>query len=912
MPEWRRYVRERLSLPALKPEREAEIVDEVAQQLEEAYASARGRGASEDEALDSAQHEIHDWNGLAQEITTSNWRHRKHVEKRAGDQVESMTGTIAGFIRFCGDLTSDAMYGLRLLRRTPGFTAVAVFTLALGVGANTAVFSLVHATLLRSLPYTDPDRLVHLWDTKGTGVYEKFEASYPDFADWKQYTASFADLGGYAATGQTVLGGEAPERIATGRVTWNFFSVLGVRPLLGRAFLKEEEPAEGPAAVIVSYGYWQRRFGGDPNAVGRSVNFDGTVFTIVGVLPADFNFAPIGGSVAWTPLRMDRDRAARRSYHWLNVVARLTPGVTLNAADAEMKTLAGRLAEEHPESNAGVSVRAVPLREEISGRIQPVLLVLTSAVGLVLLIACANVANLMLARAASREKEFAIRTALGASRARLVRQLVVEGLVLAILAGTAGLVWASWGTKGLLALVPQHLLDSMPYLQQAALNRDVLLFTLAAAGLTGVLFSSAPVLSRGLGTHASLTDALKEGGRESGAATGRERLRSVLVVSEVALALVLLVSAGLVLKSLDRLLAVELGFRADNLLTMAIRAPELRCAAPEQVSQLLVHLRERIAALPGVTSVSTVSTLPASNDGNTLTFDVEGKSFPSGETPEASWRAVSPDYFRSMGIPLGDGRAFDDRDTFAAPPVAIINQTLARVLFPREDPIGRRVRFRADGSTATIVGVVGDVKLGNLDAPTRATLYLCDLQGAARRTYVVVRTSTQPYSTLSAVRAAVNAVDGTLPVFDVRSMDEVITDSPSVFQRRFVSSIVGVFAALALTLATVGVYGVMSFAVTQRWHEIGVRMALGAQRRDVFRLVVGRGLVLAGIGVAVGLGGALGATRFLRRLLFDVKPTDPATFGGVAVLLLSVSCVACFIPARRATRVDPMVALRNE
>jgi putative ABC transport system permease protein len=908
VPEWRRYVRTRLLLPALNREREAAIVDELAQQLEDAYDRARRGGASEDEALEFAQHEINDWNQLAHEITTSNWRHRKHLEQRVSDKVESMTGSTA----FFGDLISDAMYAFRLMRRTPGFTAVVVLTLALGVGANAAIFSLVHATLLRPLPYTDPDHLVHLWDTKGTGVYEKFEASFPDFADWKQHTVSFADLGGYAATGHTVLGGEAPERIAAGRVTWNFFSVLGVRPILGRTFLKEEELAEGPAAVMLSHGYWQQHFGADPNAVGRTMSLDGTLFTIVGVLPADFNFAPIGGSLAWTPLRMDRDRATRRSNHWLNVIARLKAGVTLDAADAELKTLAGRLAEQYPDSNAGVSARAVSLRLEISGRTQPILLVLMSAVGLVLLIACANVANLMLARAASREKEFAIRSTLGARRMRLARQLVAEGLVLAILGGAAGLLWASWGTKGLLTLVPQQVLAGMPYLQHAALNRDVLLFTLAVACLTGLLFSFAPILSRGLGTRAPLSAALKEGGRGSGASTGRERLRTLLVVSEVALALVLLVGAALVLKSLNRLLAVELGFRSDNLLTMAIRVPEARYATPEQVSQLLVQLRERMAALPGVKSVSTVSTLPASNDGNTLTFDVEGKSFPPGEIPEASWRGVSPDYFQSMGIPLMGGRTFDDRDTFTAAPVAVINQTLARGLFSREDPIGRRVTFRADGSTATIVGVVGDVRLGNLDAPVRPTLYLCDLQGAARRTYVVMRTSVQPSSMVSAVRRELNAIDRTLPLFEVRTMDEVITDSPSVFQRRFVSSVVGVFAVVALMLAIVGVYGVLSFAVTQRRHEIGVRMALGAQRRDVFRLVIGRGLMLAGIGVTLGLAVALGTTRYLTSLLFDVKPTDRATFAVVAALLMLVALVACFMPARRATRVDPIVALRNE
>jgi putative ABC transport system permease protein len=807
------------------------------------------------------------------------------------------------------DIWQDVRFGARMVRKSPLFTAVVLLTLALGIGANTAIFSLVHAALLRPLPYSDAERLVHLWDTRGSGVYAKFEASYPDFAEWREQAASFTELGGYSGAGFTALGGDAPERISASRVTSNFFSVLGAQPILGRGFLPEEERAEGPAAVILGYGYWQRRFGGDPAAIGRALNLDGTMFTIVGVLPREFHFAPRGESLVWTPLRMNQDRATRRSFHWLNVVARLKPGVTLAAADAEMKGLAARFAQEYPDSNAGISVHVAPLREEISGQIQPVLVVLMSAVGLVLLIGCANVANLMLARSAAREKEFAIRTALGAGRARLVRQLLIEGLLLAALAGAVGLLWGAWGTRGLLALIPRLMLDSMPYLKGAALNRDVLLFTLFASCLTGVLFSLAPLLHA---ARRQLSGALKEGGRASGAAAGRERLRKTLVVSELALALVLLVSAGLVLQGLDRLLAVELGFRPENLLTLAIRLPETKYARPEQVSQSISQLRERMATTPGVTSVSVVSTLPASNDGNTLTFDVNGKVYPPGETPEASFRTVSPDYFRSMGVPLRAGREFDERDTLTATPAAIINQTLARTIFAHEDPIGRTLKFRSDNSTATIVGVVGDVRLGNLDALMRPTIYFSHLQAPARFMHFLVRTTADPTRVVSAVRAQVNALDAELPVFLVETMDQVIAESPSVFQRRFASSIVGGFAALALLLASIGLYGVVSYLVTQRTHEIGIRMALGAQAKDIFRLVVGQGMGLMALGIALGVAAALAATRLLGALLFQVKPTDAVTYTAVTALLAAIAFAACAIPARRATRIDPLAALHDE
>jgi predicted permease len=897
--DWKRFVRERLG--GVGGAREAEIVEELAQQVESAYEEALAAGSTEVEALERAERQLGDWSELAREIRSA----VKHAPPRMPANPDNWRKRRRPAV--LADAWHDARYAGRMLRGSPLFTLVVVLTLALGIGANTAVFSLVRAALLRPLPYRDPARLVHLWDTRGTGVYEKFEASYPDFADWRQQTSSFAELGGYTGAGFTVLGGEVPERISASRATWNFFAVLGVRPALGRDFRPEDEPAGAPGVTLLSHGYWVRRFGGDPNVIGRSINFEGTLFTVIGVLPAEFHFAPRGGTLAWTPLRMDQDRATRRSSHWLNVIGRLKADVSPATAATEMKGIAARLAEQYPESNAGVSVSVVPLREEISGRIQPILVVMMSAVGLVLLIGCANVANLMLARAAAREKEFAIRAALGAGRARLVRQLLVEGLLLSLGAGAAGLLLAAWAIPGLLALVPRLMLDGMPYLKEAAVDRHLLGFTLAASVFTGIFFSFAPALHA---LRRSLSGPLKEGGRVSGA-SGGEWLRRLLVVVEVALALVLLVGAALMLQSLNRLLAVELGFRRENLLTMVLRLPESKYPI-EQVVQFAARVRERMAVLPGVESASTASSLPASTDAGTLLFDVRGKVFPADQVPEASFRIVSPNYFRALGIPLLAGRELETRDTPAAAPVVLVNRTLARSVFGEEDPIGRVLRFRADGSIATIAGVVGDVKLGDLDAAMRPTIYASDTQVPSRSIRVVLRAAADPKDLIAAARREVTALDPELPVFLVQTMDEVIAESSSVFARRFVSSVMAGFAALALVLASIGLYGVMSYLVAQRVHEIGVRLALGAQMCDIFRLVVGQGMGMAALGIMLGCAGALGTARLLDRLLYQVKSTDAATYGAVAILLAAIALAACALPARRAARIDPLAALREE
>ncbi|HEV3469189.1 MAG TPA: ABC transporter permease [Pyrinomonadaceae bacterium] len=811
-------------------------------------------------------------------------------------------------------LWHDLKYAVRVMLKQPGFTLVAVVTLALGIGANTAIFTVVDAALLRSLPYRDPERLVHLWEAKQNRDFDRREASYPDFLDWRaQTTEVFEGVAGYVNRGYTLTGEGGPERVMGAAVTANFFDLLGVRPAHGRAFREGEDEPGAAAVAVLGHGLWQRRFGGDPKVVGREVTLNGESYTVVGVLPADFQFARVGSTDLWTGLRPTPNFATPRYMHWLNVVARLRPGVTMEAARARLDAVGRVIAAADPGAHKGTALVAVPLHEEVVGQVRPVLLAMLAAVSLVLLIACANVANLLLARGAARRKEVAIRTALGASRWRLVRQLLTESVLLAGVGGALGLVVALWGVDLLVAAIPEAQLLQMPYLRGLSLDPGLLLFTAALSLATGVLFGLMPALDA---SRADLQEAMKEGRRASG--TKRSgRLRAALVVSEVAVALVLLVGAGLLVKSLLRMLSVDPGFRVENLLTMRVNLTPQRFAGDTDGSQRAAFFEEllrRAGNLPGVEGAAAVSNLPLSGDGGTGTPSVVGREEPAGGWSEAHLRVVSPNYFDVMGVRVQAGRGFTERDRVGTSPVILVNRTFAERNFGGEDPTGQRVTFRFTQGQPPfeIVGVVGDEKIKSLDAQTTPVIYFPMLQGPDSSAALVVRTASDPEAMAGALRGELRALDPDAPLFGVRTMERVISDAPATFMRRYPAYLIGVFAAVALILASVGIYGVISYAVTQRTHELAIRAALGARRADLLRLVLRQGLALALGGVAAGILGALALTRLLSSLLYGVSATDPSVYAGVSLLLLAVVLVACLVPARRATKVDPMEALRYE
>ncbi|HEX8140371.1 MAG TPA: ABC transporter permease [Pyrinomonadaceae bacterium] len=806
-------------------------------------------------------------------------------------------------------LWQDLRYGFRMLVKRPSFTVVAVLTLAFGIGANTAIFTVVNAALLRPLPYREPDRLVHLWETKQQTQFGQREASYPDYLDWRDHTQAFEGMAGYSRRSFALTGRDAPDRFAGAAVTDGFFRVLGVEPIIGRSFQPGEDQTGAARIVLLGYGLWQRRFGGDPNVVGQSLVLNGTSYTVIGVLPQSFQFAPAGEPEMWVPLSPSPEQMSRRFMHWLNIVARLKPGVTREQAEGELGAVAQSIAQGYPDSHTGTGIRLVPLHEQITGRVKPVLLVLLGAVCFVLLIACANVANLLLARSAARQKEIAIRTALGASRLRLVRQLLTESVLLSVMGGIAGLILAQWGVELLIAAIPESQLSSMPYLRGLGIDSKVLLFAMAVSVLTGLVFGLAPALqSSGL----SLQESLKEGGRTSGMQV-RQGLRGLLVVTEIALALVLLVGAGLMMKSLYRLLAVDPGFATENVLTMRVSLPMTKYPEDGNVIAFHEQLLPRIESLPGVKGAGTVSVLPLLG-GNTTRLLVEGRPAPPpGEELEANFREVSTGYFRTMGVPLIAGRNFTERDKVGTPEVVLINQTMAHRLFPGENPVGQRLNFASmQVKGLEIVGVVGDEKVTGLDSATTPVMYVAFLQDPGRTLNLVVRTTSDPLSVAGAVRSEIGSLDPDLAVFEVRTMEQLIDNAPSTFLRRYPAFLIGVFAGVALLLAMVGIYGVISYSVAQRTHEIGVRMALGAQRSDIFKMILGQGLLLTFAGVGCGLVAALILTRFLASLLFGVSTTDPLTYLAVSLPLILSAMLACYMPARKATKVDPMVALRYE
>jgi putative ABC transport system permease protein len=800
-------------------------------------------------------------------------------------------------------LWQDLRYGFKILLKKPGFTFIAVLALALGIGANSAIFSVINAVLLKPLPFEEPDRLITVWEINPKQGSEIFNVSYPNFSDWKAENRVFEKIAAYRMANLILSGEEEPERLGAAIVTADLFQIFGARPALGRTFLPEEDETGGNQVVIISQNLWQRRFGSDPGLIGKSIKVNSGSFTVVGIMPADFQF-PTDKTDLWIPLGPLKDQMKNRGVHIITVIGRLKPQVTFQEARADIETIAAKIQNEKPGEDTGHGVKLLSLHELIVGDIRTPLLVLLGAVVLVLLIACSNVANLLLASATVRQREIAIRTALGAGRWRVIRQLLTESMILAMLGGAAGLLIAVWGLDLMVGRLP----DYFPRVKEIYIDRHVLGFTFATSLLTGFVFGLFPAIKM---SRPELNEALKE---SSGKQTGislNNRFRSALVVSEIALSLVLLIGGGLMIKSLWSLMQVNPGFKADNLLTMTVSLPS-KYGEDEKVISYFRQLSQQLGSLPGVKNVSAVSALPISGGDSNGNVTVEGRVFPPGETQAASFRRILPNYFSTMGIPLLRGREFDERDTGQDPKVVIINETMARRFWPDEDPIGKRIKIGPPENEPwlTVVGVVGDVRNIGLNFEPNLSTYEPHAQRSWNTMNLVIRTVVDPLSLSEAVRKVIRDTDKDIPIYNIGTMDKRI--SLSVSDRRFNMLILGIFAVVALLLSTLGIYGVMSYYVTQRTHEIGIRMALGAQPFDMLKMVIKQGATLTLIGLGVGLVASFALTRVLSSLLFKVSTTDPITFASVSLILGLVALSACYLPARKATRVDPMVALRYE
>jgi len=805
-------------------------------------------------------------------------------------------------------LWQDLRYGARILLKNPGFTLMAVLTLALGIGANTAIFSVVNGVLLKPLPYREPERLIRVFERSRT--QPKFPVARGNFRDYREQNTTLAGLALYTRRDVELSQDDKPERLAALGVTAGFFDLLGVRPLLGREFGREDEAPNNSSVVILSHALWQRRFNGDPGIVGRTVTLSGRPFTVVGVMPpgvqhvgGDYRSMPHGETVdLWGPLEVPSQ--AERGAHFCNAVGRLKTGVSLEQATADLNAIAGRLARQFPNTNQGWRIAIQPLHEEIAGRARTTLLALFGAVFFVLLVACVNVANLLLARATAREREIAVRAAVGGGRWRIVRQLLTESLLLAIVGGTAGILLAQWAIDALRALGPEQL----PRLQAVNIDGRILLFTLGVTVVTGVLFGLAPALQAG---QFNLNALLKEGGRGGGGQ--KRRLRDALVVIEVALALTLLAGAGLLIRSFWKLQQTDPGFNAERVLTASLSLPGARYGDAPKVAAFQQRLLERLAALPGAQSAGLTSDLPWTGYDENAGFAIEGKTFPPNDGPSARYHFVSSDYFRTIGVPLIAGRFFNADDRRDAQPVSLINRAMAERYWPGASAVGKRFTFSSqpkEGDWFTVVGVVGDVKDFPHSPAAAPAFYWAMMQQTPRQIILAVRSSADPLNLVEAVRGEVRALDKELPLADAQTLETIA--ATAVAGRRFTLWLVGLFALAAMALAAIGIYSVLSYLVAQRTHEIGLRMALGAQLGDVLKLVVRQGMTLVLTGLAAGITAAIALTRLIKGLLFEVSATDPLAFAMAAALLALVALLACYIPARRATKVDPMVALRYE
>jgi putative ABC transport system permease protein len=894
MPEWKEEVRKCLAALKLAPAQESEIVEELAQHLEDVYERALRSGASEFEARRAAHQELA--GGLLNELPPSQKPlHQEPVFERSRR------------FNLLADLLHDLRYAARLQRKNPAFTIIAVIALALGIGANTAIFSVVNTVLLRPLPYKDPERLVMVWEDATKHGYPRDTPAAANFVDWRDQSQVFEAMAAIAEISFNLTGAGDPERFEGRRVSATLFPLLGVEPQIGRVFTAAEDQPGAERVVLLSYGLWQRRFGGDPNIVGKPLTLNGESYIVVGVMPASFQF-PSSDDEAWVPIAFTQQEASNRGRHYLEVLARLKPGVSLAQAQSEMSTIATRLQQQYPEQNADLGAVVQPLHEHLVGDIKPALLILLGAVGLVLLIACANVANLLLARAAVRQKEIAVRVALGAKRRRLIRQFLTESILLSTLGGIVGLGIAYGGLFLLRAFIPENISQA----REISIDFKVLAFTLIVSVLTGVIFGLAPAIQA---TRFNQMETLKEGGRDAATGGSGKRLRSLLVMSEVAISLVLLIGAGLLINSFLRLRNVDPGFRADNLLTMKIVLPEPKYAKFQRRAAFYTDLVQRVQSLAGVRSAAVTTNLPLYRQGNSISISIEGRPAPPpGQELIVVTRIISPAYFETMSIPLLKGRALTDQDTETSPNVVVISETMANRFWPGEDPIGKRIaagRVRTPEDWIQVVGVVKDVRQFELTADPKPQMYISYRQaGFFAPRDLVVKTDVDPASMAATVRKAVWDIDKDQPVSNIRTMEEILSES--IARQRFSMLLLAIFAGVALVLAGVGIYGVMSYSVAQRTHEIGIRMALGAQTGAVLKLAVGYGMKLVIAGIVVGLIAAFALTRLMATLLFGVTATDPATFTLISLLLIAVAALASYIPARRATRVNPIIALRYE
>ena len=897
MPDFKRALRLRLSARGLDPTLHFSVIDELAQHLHDRYRSLTVQGLSPADAERSALDDLDEDDALERELRRAE-RLRPEETVAIGIARESPPSTARGVMT---SWWQDVRYAARTLLKNPGFTTVAIVTLALGVGANTAIFSVVNTVMLRPLRYSQPERLVRIWESNPEGGWPQFAASHPNFLDWRTQQTRLARIAAFGSVSLSMTSSDSAEIVRGVSATSDFLPLLGITPALGRNFSPEEDRPGGPSVVLVTDGFWQRRFAASPAALRQTIALNGTNYSVIGVLPPSFDWGPnVDVLVPLAP-----DPARNRGDHRISVIGRLKDGVTIEEAHADLARIAAALAVQFPDSNRGWTVRLASFYDWlIPEETRASLLILLGAVGLVLLIACGNVANLLLARGAVRQKELSIRVALGAERWRILRQLLTESLLLALLAGAAGLALGVATAQVLVAFGP----DSVPRLEEVSFDLNVLGFAVALSLVAALVIGLVPALQV---SGPRPADTLRDATRGTSGGIGRQRLRSALAVAEVALSVALLIGAGLLLRSFARLQEVETGFDVARLMTLRTTLPRTTYPTSDHNRAFYERLLAETAQQPGMAGVA-ISSGPPLAGGNTSTSVVLLHRQPAaGEQPSADWRLVSPGYFATMGIGL-QGRDFSAADRADTPPVAIISDAMARRYWPHEDPIGKTVVLRSFGERPhTVIGVARDVRSDGLDTEPPPMVYGSAVAYSGWNPMNVVwRASTDPASFVPAIREIVRRIDPGVPIYDVRSLTELVTDSFG--PRRFNMYLLGVFAGVALLLAAVGLFGVMAYLVTQRTREIGVRLALGADRGDIFRLILGRGIVLASAGAAIGVGCAFWLTRLMTSLLYSVSATDPGTFVAVPILLVLVAILACYVPARRAMKVDPVTALRAE